>query len=299
SRRSVVEVELLSLKSRAEVLPNGDHLLVVEADEILGAGHQARAHAVVVVGELVVPIFGGEAQRADEEFRRSHEVRCAGNHVRILAGDPERHEPAHGKSGGGAMLAVGDGAVVGIDVIDQFGEVEGELAVRFHRTDIIRTRILLARRARVIPVPLHDDDVVAADVGRNSIAAIVGAGGVVAIYGVVDRLIVAFAPAVKPVDDRIALAGGGVVGRKEDAVIPGFTEDLAVVGTILNQGLGSRSRGGTQEKEKRREEHQYYGSAKSRSGACAIPNHRTNRNTVPVMPKPRCFVTSAIAGTEL
>jgi hypothetical protein len=47
---------------------------------------------------------------------------------------------------------------------------------------------------------------------------------------------------VKPVDDRVALSGSGVIGRQEDAEVARFREDLAKLDAILNIRLGAEER---------------------------------------------------------
>jgi len=44
---------------------------------------------------------------------------------------------------------------------------------------------------------------------------------------------------VKPVDDRVALSGSGVIGRQENPEIARFPEDLAELDAIFNGRLGA------------------------------------------------------------
>ena len=148
------------------------------------------------------------------------------------------------------MFAVGDGAIVGVDEIDQLGEIQRKLAAGFHRADIVRPLVIVAREAWVEAVHLHHDDVMATDEVGDVVAAIIRAGIVIAIGRVVDRFVEALAPAVKPVDRRVALSGGVVAGRQEDAEVARFPENLAELDAILNSRLGAENgERGEQEKK--------------------------------------------------
>src|ERR1700722_9276498 len=131
------------------------------------------------------------------------------------------------------MVAVRDGAEVGVDEIDQLREIERELAIGFDWADVIRALVIVAREARVEAVPFDHYDVVRGDEVGDVVAAVIRAGVVIAIGRVVDRFVEALAVAVKPVDDRVALAGGGVIGRQEYAEVAGFLEYLAELDAIL------------------------------------------------------------------
>src|SRR6266513_937701 len=73
-RRAVVGIILLRFKKRTCIFPDADHTLMIKADEIAGAGNQARAHPVVVTLHFVVAIFDVESTRTDGKFRGSHEI---------------------------------------------------------------------------------------------------------------------------------------------------------------------------------------------------------------------------------
>ena len=137
------------------------------------------------------------------------------------------------------MIAVGDGAEIGVDEIHQLGEIERKLAIGFDRADIVRPLVVIAGKARIETVPLHHDRVVRGHEVGDVVAAVVRAGVVIAIGRIVDGLVETFAIAVKPVDNRIALSGGGVIWRQEDAEVPSFLEDLAELDAVLNSRLGA------------------------------------------------------------
>src|SRR5258706_15347589 len=80
------------------------------------------------------------------------------------------------------MVAIGDGAVVRVDIVDQLREVEGELAVGLHGADIPRARIHLAGRARIVTIELHDDQVVSRNVGANGVTPVIVARVVVTMW---------------------------------------------------------------------------------------------------------------------
>src|ERR1039457_7089746 len=147
------------------------------------------------------------------------------------------------------MIAIGDGAVVGVDEIDQLREIERELAVGFDRADVIRALVIVAREAGVEAVPLDHDHVVRGDEVGDVPPAVIRAGVVIAIERVVDGLVEALAPTVKPVDDWVALPGSGVIGRQEDAEVAGFPEDLAELDAILNSCLGAEERKGAEQEK--------------------------------------------------
>ena len=113
---SVVGVEILGFVRGDS--PQEIHLAVVELNEILRAGDQTGADSCVVRGHDVVAVFGGKSTGADHEFGRAHEAGGAGHEIGIFSGDPEGHESAHRETGGGPVVAVGDGAVGRVDVRD-------------------------------------------------------------------------------------------------------------------------------------------------------------------------------------
>ncbi len=139
------------------------------------------------------------------------------------------------------MIAVGDGAIVGVDVSDEFGEVERELAVGFDGSDVVGAGIIFAGLAGIVAVRLDDDDVVGGDEVGQVVAVVIGAA---VVFLVVGALVVALAVAVEPVDDGVASGGGVVGGREEDAVVAGFVEDLAFVGAVEDYRVGGLRLGG-------------------------------------------------------
>ena len=71
------------------------------------------------------------------------------------------------------MVAVGDGAVVAVDVSDQLGEVERKLPIGLDWSDVPGMRDRLAARTRVVAIELDHDQIVRGDVGFDGVAAIV------------------------------------------------------------------------------------------------------------------------------
>ena len=82
---------------------------------------------------------------------------------------------------------------------------------------------------RIVAVPLHHDRVMAAHKPRNCIAVVVLSLIVIPVRIVANGLVVALAPAVKPVDDRVALARSSVISWQKNAIVARFAEDLALV----------------------------------------------------------------------
>jgi hypothetical protein len=133
------------------------------------------------------------------------------------------------------MVAIGNRAEIRIDVADQFRKIQRELPVGFNRADVVRTRIILAWSAWIVPVPSDDDDVVRADERRDVVSAVLIPGIVAAPTA--RRLVVSLAPAVKEVNDGVSAVGCLVVGRRQkNAEIALFAEDGTVVLEIQNAG---------------------------------------------------------------
>ena len=166
-------------------------------------GHLADADRVergVEVGEggIDVEILGSGGG-----FGGGAETGGAADEVGALGGLPDGEEAAGGGAGDGAVVAVGDGAQGLVDVLDEFGEVERELA------------------GGVGGAGIDDDDGMGGDVGGES-----------GIAGLVFRFV-----AVEPVDDGVA--GGarfGVGGRQVDAVGARAGHHLAAMGLFLESG---------------------------------------------------------------
>ena len=228
SGSAVFRIELLVFVERTNGIPCGAHSPVIPADEIARAGDDSCPEALVVAVHLGVPILAREPVRSAVKFRGAHEIRGAADEVRILAGDPERHEAAHGQPRGRAMVAIGDRAKRGIDVSDQLRKVQRKLAVGFNRADVVRPRIILARSARIVAIPSDDNDVVRADEARDVVSAVLIPG--VVASSTARRLVVSLAPAVKEINDRISPFGCLVVGRRqENAEFALFAQDATVV----------------------------------------------------------------------
>jgi hypothetical protein len=131
---------------------------------------------------------------------------------------PDGEEAAGGGAGDGAVVAIGDGAQGLVDVLDEFGEVERELA------------------GGVGGAGVDEYDGVGGDVGGEP--------------GIAD-LVLRFV-AVEPVDDGVARgARCGVGGGKVDAVGAHAGHDLAAMGLLLDEGrgLGGGSDGNQDEKK--------------------------------------------------
>jgi len=124
----------------------------------------------------------------------------------------------------------GEGVMLGLDVGDQFGEVEGELSVGFDGADVVR-----ARGCSILAIPFDDDDVVRGDEVGQVVAVIVVAA---VVFFVGWALVRALAEAVEPVDDGVTLCGRFVGRRQEDAVAAGFVENAAFVGAVEDDGFG-------------------------------------------------------------
>ena len=146
------------------------------------------------------------------------------------------------------MVAVGDGAVIRVDEIDQFGKIQGKLAVGFDRADIVRPLVIVAAEARVEAVPLDHNHVVSADEVGDVITAVIRAGIVIAVGRIVHRLVIALTPAVEPINDRVALGGRVVIRRQEDPEIAGFLKNLAELDAVLNHGLRTENRNRRQQR---------------------------------------------------
>ena len=77
----------------------------------------------------------------------------------ILARDPEGHKSAHREAGDAAVCAICDGAVMDVDVLDKFREINGKLPVRFYRCYVVRTHVIGLIGTAIVSVGLYDDDV--------------------------------------------------------------------------------------------------------------------------------------------
>ncbi len=236
---AVIPVEDFVFEIGAQDIPDPVHAGVVPADEVSRSHHQTGAHAFVVAVHVGVEILGGEVPRPDDELGRPHEIRDASHQVRILPSYPESHEAAHRETGNPPVGTVRNGAVIAVDVLYELGKVNRELSVSLDRSDIVRTHVVFARSARVVAVPLHHDHGVLLDEGREVVAAVI-VSGIIGAGSLVWPPVVALAPAVKEVDDRIPLLRRRViVGRQEDPVVAGFSEDPAVMFPV--QDLDSRT----------------------------------------------------------
>src|SRR5207248_8434093 len=190
---AVIELDVLGLVIWRSEQPDGVHTAMVELDEIFCACYQARAHSVIIAAHFVMAILYFESMMADNEFRRAHKVRRAGNQLRKFTGDPEGHESAHRKAGGGAMVAFGNSAVARVNVGGQLLEVERELTIGLDRSDIPRARVLLIARAWIVAVQLDDDHIMIRYVGPDGIAPVIGSGVVIAILLTLHRLAISLA----------------------------------------------------------------------------------------------------------
>ena len=91
-------------------------------------GHLADADRIegrVEVGEGGIDV---EALGSGGGFGDAAETGGAADEVGALRGLPDGEEAAGGGAGDGAVVAVGDGAQGLVDVLDEFGEIEGKLA---------------------------------------------------------------------------------------------------------------------------------------------------------------------------
>src|ERR1035441_4017045 len=145
------------------------------------------------------------AEPVTARWSRSAMVRRVWSMCSMSSGKESGNEPVGGGAGGRGVVAVGDGAQGLVDVLDEFGEVERELAGGVGGTG------------------LDDDDGVGGEPGGES-----------GVAGRVLRLV-----AVKPVDDRVAGGARCRVGRRQvDAVGAVGGHDLAAMGLLLDEGRG-------------------------------------------------------------
>src|SRR5207247_8012752 len=128
-----------------------------------------------------------------------------GDDRRKLAGYPDRHEAADREARRGAMIAVGDGAVPGVDIGDQLRKIIRELALGLHWTDVPRAHVLLFRLARIEAVQLDHDQIVRGDVGPDGVSPVVCAGGVIAVLLALHLLVVPLAATGDPAAAGLAL----------------------------------------------------------------------------------------------
>ena len=75
---------------------------------------------------------------------RPFETGGAAHQVGVFAGEEERHEAAARNARHGAMAAVRDGAQGAVDLLHQFGKVQGELALRVRRPSVHQNQLVRA-----------------------------------------------------------------------------------------------------------------------------------------------------------
>src|SRR5262249_25395573 len=146
------------------------------------------------------------------------------------------------------MITIGKGAIVRVDVGNQFGKVERELALGLNRSDVPRAGIFFFWSPGIVAVQLDDDYVVLRDVRADSVAPVAAPRVIVAVLCLHGN-IVPLAVTVEPIDHRIALAGLSIIAGKEDAEVPRLAQDFTLVSSIRNQSLGRMSSGDDDQKK--------------------------------------------------
>jgi hypothetical protein len=99
-----------------------------------------------------------EATRTDGSGAGGRDCAGAGDEIGHFSGLPEREETGGAEAGGGAAVAIGDGAQSAVDMVGELGEVEGIVAGSLGGTGV------------------DDDDVVSGGVGGELGIALVVAG---------------------------------------------------------------------------------------------------------------------------
>src|SRR6267143_2785242 len=80
--------------------------------------------------------------------------------MRIFSSNPKAHKTTHGKAGDGPVLPVGKSAIMGIDIVNELGEIYWKLAKSFYRGNVVWTYIVAFFRTPVIPIRLNYNGIV-------------------------------------------------------------------------------------------------------------------------------------------
>ena len=113
------------------------------------------------------------------------------------------------------MLTIGKSSIVGINKLDQLGEVQGELTIGFHRANVVGTGIVLSLHARVVAIPFHDNHIILLHKLGDVVSAVL-LPTVISSGSFPSWDVVPFAVAMKKINHGIALFRLLIIIRRQE-----------------------------------------------------------------------------------